>query len=145
MTPWFTATEPFTPENGETWNKYIEWSGLTQVQEIVSLDGILCPRLLKEIHDDYWPHLVQENFMLNYFLDFDFLMEQVAAIQKKNILCVFRNPVQHPVAPPVADFEFMGYDLVDFEDTASALTNCGGFPDVFANSELSHFGLLPAP
>jgi hypothetical protein len=43
----------------------------------------------------------------------------------------------------VARFQFLGYDLVDVEDTASALTNCGGFPDVFANSELSRFGLLP--
>ena len=34
--------------------------------------------------------------MLNYFLDFDYLMAQVAAIEKKNVLCVFRNPVAPP-------------------------------------------------
>jgi hypothetical protein len=39
------------------------------------------------------------------------------------------------------DFEFLGYDLVDVGD-ASALTNCGGFPEVFANRELSSKGLL---
>jgi hypothetical protein len=78
-----------------------------------------------------------------YFLDFDFLLKQVAAIGKRNLLCMFRNPTQRPVAPAVADFEFLGFDLVDVHDTASALTNCGGFPDVFANSELSRFGLLP--
>jgi hypothetical protein len=43
----------------------------------------------------------------------------------------------------VAAFEFVGYDLVDVQHTNSALTNCGGFPDVFANSELSDCGLLP--
>ena len=143
MTPWFIATEPFTPDSGEPWNKYIQWSGLTQLQEVVSLDGMLCPTLLRNIEDDYWPHVVQEDFMLHFFLDFDFLMRQVAAIQKKNVLCVFRNPLQRPVAPSVANFEFLGYDLVDVENTASALTNCGGFPDIFANSELSRFGLLP--
>jgi hypothetical protein len=143
MIPWFTATEPFSPERGDSWVNYIEWSGLTQLKEVVSLDLTLCPPLLKKIQDDYWPHIVQEDFMLSYFLDFDFLAKQVAAIQRKNLLCVFRNPVQRPVAPRVADFEFMGYDLVDIEGTASTLTNCGGFPDVFANSELSCFGLLP--
>jgi hypothetical protein len=56
---------------------------------------------------------------------------------------VFRNPVDRPQAPPVAQFRFLGYDLVDVQDTSSALTNCGGFPDVFANSELSSAGLLP--
>jgi len=111
--------------------------------ELVSLDGMLCPPLLLDIKDEYWPHIVNEDFMLNYFLDFDFLVEEVAAIEKKNVLCVFRNPVQRPVPPTVADLEFLGYDLVDLENSASALSNCGGFPDVFANSELSRVGLLP--
>ena len=39
-------------------------------------------------------------------------------------------------------FEFVGYDLVDIQSTASALTNCGGFQEVFSNNELSEKGLL---
>jgi hypothetical protein len=140
MTPWFIATKRFTPEDGEAWDSYIKWSGLTQLEELVS---VALPTPLEEIRDDYWDHIVQEQFMLRYFLDFDFLMNEVAGVQRKNVLCVFRNPQQPPVPPPVAEFEFMGYDLVDIHDFESALTNCGGFPDVFANSELSRFGLLP--
>jgi len=49
--------------------------------------------------------------------------------------------VLHPVA--LADFRFTGYDLVDIHGTNSAFTNCGGFPDVFANSEISCHGLHP--
>jgi hypothetical protein len=143
MIPGFIATQPFTPEDGDRWLDYLRWSGLMQLQEVVSLDGMLCPTLLPEIKDEYWPHMVQEDFMLNYFLDFDYLMTQVAAIEKKNVLCVFRNPPERPQAPPVAQFRFLGYDLVDVQGMASALTNCGGFPDVFANSELSSVGLLP--
>ena len=142
MTPWFIATEPFTPANG-AWEHYIEWSGLTQLVELVSLDGILCPTLLREIKEDYWPYIVNEDLMLHYFVDFDFLMRQVAEIERKNVLCVIRNPTERPAAPLVAPFEFLGYDLVDVEGDVSALTNCGGFPDVFANSELSRVGLLP--
>ncbi|WP_292132320.1 hypothetical protein [Mesorhizobium sp.] len=36
----------------------------------------------------------------------------------------------------------MGYDLMDQAVGVSALTNCGGFPDVFANAELSRVGLI---
>jgi len=80
--------------------------------------------------------------MLAFFLDADFLRQQVANIQHKNLLCVFRNPSEPPI-PPDGSFEFAGYDLVDVQHSASALTNCGGFPDVFSNSELSTIGLLP--
>jgi hypothetical protein len=56
MIPWFTATQPFTPADGDRWIDYVKWSGLTQLQEVVSLDGMLCPTLLPEIKDEYWPH-----------------------------------------------------------------------------------------
>lgn len=142
MTPLFIATEPFTSKDGEKWASYISWSGLTQLDEVVSLDGMLCPTLLPEIKDEYWPHIVNENFMLNFFVDFDFLKEQIAGIEKRNVLCVYRDPTAPPEAPDFAKFEFLGYELSDRESNVSALTNCGGFPDAFANSELSHTGLL---
>lgn len=142
MTPWFIATETFTPAKGDYWDKYIEWSGLKQLGEVVSLDTLLCPTLLPNIEEEYWPHIVNENFMLHFFTDFDFLWTKVADIEPKNVLCVFRNPSGLPDAPSFADFRFLGYDLVDGQFSMSALTNCGGFPDVFDNSELSNVGLL---
>jgi hypothetical protein len=39
-------------------------------------------------------------------------------------------------------FDFVGYDLADIQGSTSALTNCGGFPEIFSNSELSEKGLL---
>ena len=83
MTPWFIATEPFPRNEAEAWQKYVEWSGLTQLQEVVSLDGILCPTLLPGIKAEYWPHIVNGDFMLHLFVDFDFLMNQVAEIAPK--------------------------------------------------------------
>jgi hypothetical protein len=143
MTPWFIATEQFTPED-ESWNGFIQFSGLTQLKELVSLDSCLCPTILPTPKAEYWPHLVTEDYMLNFFLDFYFLIEQIKNIEKKNVLCVFRNPQQIPTAPSAANFKFVGYDLVEVSGGSgiSALTNCGGFPDVFAKSELSEVGLL---
>jgi len=142
MKPWFIAVEPFSPHDGTKWQKYIEWSGLTQLAELVSLDPILCPPVLDDVRDEYWQHIVNEDFMLAFFLDADFLRRQVSKVQRKNLLCVFRNPSEPPISPDTS-FEFAGYDLVDVQHSASALTNCGGFPDAFSNFELSTVGLLP--
>jgi hypothetical protein len=143
MNPLFIATEPFTPQDGDRWRNYIHWSGLTQLRELVSLDHMLCPPILTEIKADYWPHIVNEDFMLNYFLNLEFLKREIASVARRNLLCVLRNPSEEPARPPAEEFQFLGYDLVDVQNSASALTNCGGFPDVFLNSELSSVGLLP--
>jgi hypothetical protein len=90
---------------------YVLWSGLDHLDEVVSLDSMRRPTV------------------------------QIAGISEGNPLCVYRSPPAPPapLAGPVT-FEFLGYDLVDVEGTASALTNCGGFPDVFENRELSSKG-----
>jgi hypothetical protein len=142
MTPWFIATEHFGPDNGERWRRYIEWSGLKQLTELVSLDAMLCPSILNDIQNDYWPHIVNEDNMLAYFTDFEFLKNELTAFKDFNLLCVVRNPPCHLNTSPVDAFDFVGYDLVEAQTRVSALTNCGGFPEVFSNSELSHCGLL---
>jgi len=145
MQPWYIATETFTSRH-EAWGKYIAWSGLTQLDEVVSLDPMLCPSLLPEIKPEFWPHIVNEDFMLQFFVDLDFLLGQLADVTAdRNLLCVFCNPLGQPSLPPSSlRFEFLGYDLVDVQSSASALTNCGGFPDIFETAELSAKGLLPS-
>ncbi|HEY6256993.1 MAG TPA: hypothetical protein VIY51_14495 [Xanthobacteraceae bacterium] len=141
MQPWFIATKKFDPSSGPAWQEYLECSGLSQLDELLSLDPVLCPTVLPDIKDTYWPHIVNEDFMLNFFLDLDFLLEQASGIAEKNVLGVFRNPPS-PVPSGLPHFGFVGYDLVDVTGSASALSNCGGFPEVFANAELSPQGLL---
>jgi hypothetical protein len=139
MTPWFIATERFDQSN-PMWGKYIAWSGLEQLDEVVSLDGCLCPTVLPNIKTEYWNHIVNENRMLRFFTDLDYLRNETAHIHSKNLLCVFRNPSDHPESPE--GFEFIGYDLTDKEVWISAITNCGGFPKAFSNGELSEKGLF---
>jgi len=142
MEPWYIATETFTPRH-EAWANYIAFSGLSQLDEVVSLDSSLCGTLLPETKDEYWPHIVNEDFMLNFFVDLEFLLTQLPQGVERNLLCVYRNPPNEPSSPSgPADFSFLGYDLVSVMGDVSALTNCGGFPDVFDNSELSSKGLL---
>ena len=138
MQPWFIATETFISSEG-----YVSWSGLEHLDEVVSLDSMLCPTVLPEIKDEYWPYIVNEDFMLQFFVDLEFLLQQISHIPERNLLCVYLNPEGEPPAySESVSFEFLGYDLVDVQGIASALTNCGGFPDVFAYNELSPKGLI---
>jgi hypothetical protein len=141
MIPWFIATEKFDNTDA-AWEKYIEWSGLAQLDEVVSVDPVLCPTVLPDIRPDYWSRIVNEDFMLNFFTDVDYLRGLVSNIQRKNFLCVVRNPTAHPAVEVPKGFDFVGYDLADIQGSTSALTNCGGFPAAFSNSELSEKGLF---
>jgi hypothetical protein len=141
LAPWVIATERFDRSH-RGWNKYIAWSGLAQLDEVVSLDASLCPTVLPKIKPEYWSRIVNEDFMLQFFTDLDYLRGEIAGIHRRNLLCVFRNPSARPTSEVPSGFEFVGYDLVDIESSTSALTNCGGFPGVFSGGELSVNGLL---
>lgn len=141
--PFYIATKKLGPHTGESWDRYIKWSGLTQLRELVSLDGMICTTVLPEIKDDYWPHIVKENYMLNYFTDLEYLLAQITNIPDKNLLCVFLDPTEQPIAPAGSvKFTFCGYDLIEVNADISALSNCGGFPKAFSNSELNEVGLF---
>jgi hypothetical protein len=142
MIPWFVATEKFDKSDAG-WAKYITWSGLEQLDEVISLDCSLCPTVLPNIKTEYWNRIVNKDCMLYFFTDLEYLRIETASILRKNLLCVFRNPFTHPSAAQVPEgFEFIGYDLVEKDSGMSALTNCGGFPKAFSNGELSEKGLL---
>jgi len=142
-TPLFIATERFDPSDGERWQKYCRWAKIPDLVEIVSLDCLLCPRLINEPHGEDWRHVVNEDFRLDYFLHLDYLMQQIEEVVRRNILGVYRNPETHVESPPASgDFRFVGYDCIEEATQISALNDCGGFPDVFANDELNQFGLI---
>jgi hypothetical protein len=140
--PLYIATERFDTGRESEWEKYLSWSGLTQLREVVSLDSILCPRVVDEILPDDWNHIVNEDFMLDYFTDLAYLIQRAGSLDGRNLLCVYKNPDTDPT-PSDERFGFEGYDLVDVMGGISALTNCGGFPLAFKNSELNPVGLLP--
>lgn len=142
-TPLFIATERFDPADGEKWQKYCKWAKIPALAEVVSLDTLLCGHIIKEFQEEDWQHIVCEDFRLDYFLHLDYLKRRIQDIPRRNILGLYRNPEAHiTVAPASDDFCFVGYDLIEEATQISALTNCGGFPDVFQNKELNKFGLI---
>lgn len=124
----FAAVEKFSPANGERWEKYIAWSGLTQLREVISLDSLLCPGIIQQ---------------LTAGADLDSLLARIGARDGVNVLALLQEPTQAAIDSfRDTRFTFRGFDLIERDGSISALTNCGGFELAFANSDLSEFGLL---
>jgi hypothetical protein len=143
MEPLFVAKRRFDPSAGERWAKYVAWSGLTQLTELVSLDEILCPTLPDRLIPADWEFNVHADYLTSYFCSLDHLRQRVASEPEINVLAVLQNPSAELVERvDLPGFEFIGFDLLDVHGDVSALTNCGGFGEVFAGAELSDRGVL---
>ena len=139
MEIWYIAVEKFDPSKGDKWRSYIQWSGLKQLNRVLSLDGILNPPIL----DEFTNHNIQEDFATDFWGDIEYLISRLPEDKNFNVYAVIRSP-ENEVSNLVPDerFSFVGYDLVDKKGGISVLTNCGGFPNAFHDFELSGDGLL---
>lgn len=145
MGPWFVAREPFGPDSGGRWQSYLAWSGLTQLDELVSLDLSLCPDAVGAPDEAYWDHRPGTELVLSGYLvvNLPFLLTRLPNDLTANVLGLFLEQEARPMSETCElDFKFLGYDLVEDNTGTSALTNCGGFPDAFENAELTAKGLL---
>lgn len=139
----YTAVKRFDPACGESWTKYIAWSGLSHLREVISLDGILCPSMFRDLTAEDWQHNVQEDFKTSLFLDLEYVVRRVAEMESVNLLAIMQEPTADQLRQAVDPrLVFRGFDLLDRHGDISALLNCGGFPRAFAGSELSECGLL---
>jgi hypothetical protein len=132
-------------EDGMSWDKYIEWSKLTQLTELVSLDGVLNEILVEPDYDnaDDWNfiHLV-EQYQTGFFTTLDFVFKRLKAKDKFNLLTVVLEPDQDCKNISIEDYDFVGYDLLDQDFGISALSNCGGFDETFLPKDLNDKGLI---
>ena len=99
----YLAVMRFDPSCGERWRSFIEWSGLTGLREVISLDGILCPDFVQELTDEDWQHNVHEDFKAFCFRDLDYLVAKVAGNDQVNILALMQEPTALDVASFVDD------------------------------------------
>ena len=139
----FVAKRRFDPTAGERWHRYVAWSGLGQLREVVSLDEMLCPTVPEELIATDWDHNVHADYQTSYFRSLEYLRARVVGETSLNILAVLQNPSAGDLeSVELPGFGFAGLDLLDVCGDVSALTNCGGFDEVFAKEEISDLGLL---
>lgn len=141
----YSAVKRFDPSCGESWQNYVNWSGLTQLREVISLDSILCPTaiVIDKLTAEDWQYNVSENFKCHLFHDLDYLLRKMAGSDRVNVLALMQNPSEDELRSFSDDrFIFRGFDLVELQTGISALVNCGGFSKAFASTDLSDCGLL---
>jgi len=138
----YVARRSFGPHS-ENWSGYLDFSRLSLLREVITLDTMLCPSIVTELSDADWQHNVVVDYRGDYFTDFDYLVRRVRSVDHCNLLAVVKRPAEGQVVqPPRAGFVFRGFDLIEAETGISALTNCGGFDRAFTNDELKEVGLL---
>jgi len=132
-------------EDGMSWDKYIEWSKLTHLAELVSLDGILNEILVEPDYENVndWERIhTVEQYQTGFFTTLEFVFKRLKPIHKFNLLTVALEPDQDCKNIKIDDYEFVGYDLLDQDFNISALSNCGGFNETFLPSDLNDKGLI---
>ena len=126
------------------WIKFVSWSGLTQLKEVISLDSMLCPNVFPNLTTEDWNFNVQEDYKTSFFHNLDYVLTKVAGDKQVNVLALLQNPAEADVDSfNDLRFRFRGFDLLE-SDTGgiSALVNCGGFAKAFYPTDLSVCGLL---
>jgi hypothetical protein len=132
-------------EDGMSWDKYIEWSKLIHLKELVSLDGMLNEILVEPVYDneDDWNFIhVVEQYQTGFFTSLDYVFKRLKEKSKFNLLTVVLEPDRDCQYLKMDDYEFVGYDLLDQDFSISALSNCGGFDETFLPSDLNDKGLI---
>jgi len=144
MPLYYTAVHRFNPEcAGERWRDYLAWAGLEQIQEVVSLDQLLCPSFFNTPTDEDWNYNVQEDFKLHLFHDLDYVLRKTAGRSCQQVLAVWQSPSTVELeAFRDPRWQFCGFDLLEQYCDVSALVNCGGFERSFSNQELNSLGLI---
>ena len=141
MTPIFLACQKFDPSCGDSWSSYIEWSGLYHIQEVVSIDKILCPSLIDTLVDEDWDFNIHADNRLHCFHNYEYLKRRIRYDSSRhNILAVTERPNHVPT--PIDGFALCGYDIVDSDHSISVLLNCRIFPPIYTAADLNQLGLV---
>jgi hypothetical protein len=141
MTAMFAACQKFDSRCGDSWSRYIEWSGFHHIQEIVSIDTMLCPSLIDTLIDDDWKFNIHADYRVYFFHNLEYLKRRIKyESSRHNILALTEQPTSI-VAPP-SGFTYCGYDIIDSFDSISVLTNCGTFSSIFSANDINQFGLV---
>ena len=128
-----------------SWNSFIEWSKLTHLTELLSLDAMLIETLVEPDYDnaDDWNfiHLFGQQ-QTGFFTTLDYVFKRMKPQDKFNLLTVVVEPDRECKDLNIDGYEFVGYELLDQYFSISPLTNCGPLVEAFLPSDLNDKGLI---
>ena len=144
----YTAFDTFDKDyNTEriSWSRYIEWTKMTHLSELVTLDGGLSEQLVKIDYNKAkdWDNIhFVEQIQTNLFKTLEYVLKSSIPKDKFNLLTVVIRPTHACNKLEVEDYEFVGYELLDKDFCNSLLTNFGGFDHIFLPTDLNDKGLI---
>src|SRR5688572_9286738 len=99
MDYWYTATETYDKdyEDGSSWTKYIEFSKLTHLTELVSLDGMLNGLIFEPDRGENgdWDFIIiDELYETGLFNSLDYVIKKVKGKGRFNLLTVVKKPTE---------------------------------------------------
>ena len=137
----YTAHRRFDRSLGDEFTRFVDWTGFQQIDELVSADTVMCPNLVTELLEEDWRYNVHADNHVFWFRDYNYLAKRIDYDPRRhNILSIAEATSKPPVIPD--GFHFCGYDILDSYDSISVLTDCGGFPGVFAPAVVNRYALL---
>ncbi len=148
MEYWYTAREVFDKDHSATdfsWAKFIAFSRLIHLTELISLDGSLNSKIIEPDtgeNGDWDFVIIDDLFDTGLFNSLDYVMEKIKGKTIFNLLTVVKEPTEKCEQIDIPDFEFVGYELLDQYYDNSALSNCGGFDETFLPTDLNQYGLI---
>ncbi|NIG54054.1 hypothetical protein [Chitinophaga sp. Cy-1792] len=148
MTFLYTARARFDKESEpdhSPWTKYIQWSRLYQLTELVSMDTCLNEVLVEpdRDNDDDWKEFVFNGYAeTGCFKTLEYVLAKTDTNKRFNLLTVVIQPESDCSLIQLDNYDFLGYDLMDDYYDTSALSNCSGFDETFLPSELNNYGLI---
>lgn len=148
MTYLYTTRAKFDKDSDTVilaWYKYIEWSGMVHLTELVSLDTCLNEVLVEPDRNNEvdWTEIVIADYHeTGFFRTLDYVLKKTNDKKRFNLLAVVIEPKSDCSLVRLDDYEFLGYDLLDQYYDTSALTNCGGFDETFLPNDLNSVGLI---
>ncbi len=84
----YSAVRRLDPACDDDWDQYLAWSGLSQLRELVSLDGLLCPSVFGDLTLEDWAHNFHEDFKVHLFYDLDHLQRKTSGNKRVNVLAI---------------------------------------------------------
>ena len=112
MTWIYSLRQRCLPVTLPNWDGYLQFAGLFGLQELITVDNILCPNLINDLTPEDWQHNIQQNNYLFWFRDWRYLQQrQLWQPQTQQILATWQTPLD--VKTPPEHFQHCGFDIVD--------------------------------
>jgi len=147
MTFWYTARATFdnrNQEEGKTWDSYIAGYTLPHLKEMISLDQFLNEPLVEPDYNnaDDWKFIVTDDKRTTeLFTSMEYVLKRTKK-EQFNLLAVVKEPEERGDTVQLADFDFVGYEILDKWYDVSALTNCTGLNSSLEQNDFNQSGLL---